>query len=314
MEVQQARTSTLSDAERIIDEEEELAAPRRSILARITPQWLAILWENKKSRVGLVILAMFAIVAIFAPWIAPYDPGSKEFQGNLPASSDHWLGTTTAGEDIFSQLVQGSRTSLVIGILGGLMATVIALIVGMSAGYLQGLPDEFLSMLINVAMLIPFLPLIILIAAYSPISGTLPIVLIIGITSWAWGARIKRAQMVTLRTRDFITAAIFAGEGFWRIIFKEILPNMLSLVVLGYLGAALGAMGAEFGLSVLGLTDPDVISWGKMLYWADNQGALLTGQWEWLVAPGACMSLLIVSFTLINFGIDALSNPHLRQE
>jgi peptide/nickel transport system permease protein len=174
--------------------------------------------------------------------------------------------------------------------------------------------DEALSFLINLALVVPVLPLIALLAAYSPVRGIGMVIVIIGITGWAYGARIKRAQIITLRTRDYITAATFAGDGLWRIIFREIMPNMLSLVVVGYLGAAMGAIGAEAGLSFLGLGDPETISWGTMSYWADNQGALVTGQWAWLLAPGLVLALLMTALTLINFGIDALSNPHLREE
>ena len=136
----------------------------------------------------------------------------------------------------------------------------------------------------------------------------------IAITGWAWGARFKRSQMITLRTRDYITAAQFAGDGPCRIIFREIMPNMISLIVLGFIGAAIGAIGAEAGLAFLGLGDPSTVSWGTMLYWANNGGALVTGQWAWLVAPGLALALLITALMLINFGVDALSNPHLREE
>ena len=160
--------------------------------------------------------------------------------------------------------------------------------------------------------MIPVLPLMIVLAAYSDVRGIGLIVFVIAITGWAGGARVKRSQIITLRTRDYVTAAKFAGEGTMRIVFREIMPNMTSLVVAGFMGAATAAVGAEAGLAFLGLGDPSTVSWGTMLYFAEN-GAMRPGQWIWLFAPGICLALLITSLTLINFGVDALSNPHLRE-
>ncbi|GAB3591861.1 hypothetical protein GCM10027446_11250 [Angustibacter peucedani] len=288
-------------------------APTGRTRSRRVPNWLAILWANKKSRAGLLLLAVFLLLAVASPVIAPYDPKSQEFDTSLGISGAHWLGTTGQGQDIFSQLVYGARTSIVVGILGGLLATIIALLIGMVAGYLQGWVDDVLSFFINLALVIPVLPLMVTLAAYSPVRGIGLIVFIIAITGWAWGARVKRSQIITLRTRDYVTAAKFAGDGTLRIIFKEIMPNMTSLVVAGFMGAATAAVGAEAGLAFLGLGDPSSVSWGTMLYFAENGSAMLTGQWIWLFTPGLALALLITSLTLINFGVDALSNPHLRE-
>jgi peptide/nickel transport system permease protein len=278
------------------------------------PGWLRIMWQNRKARFGVVLLGFFALVAIFAPLIAPYDPRDNDFVPFLKPNSDHWLGTTQAGQDIFSQLVYGARTSIVVGILGGGLATIIGLVVGLIAGYVGGLTDEVLSFFINLALVVPTLPLMIVIAAYSPVRGLTVVIVVIGITGWAWGARVKRSQMITLKERDYITAAVFAGDSMPRIVFREIMPNMTSLVVAGFIGAATGAIGAEAGLAFLGVGDPLTISWGTMLMWSDNSGALLTQSWAWFFPPGLCLALLITSLTFINFGVDAISNPHLREE
>jgi peptide/nickel transport system permease protein len=278
------------------------------------PSWLVILWRNGKCRTGLVLLTSFILVAIFAPLLAPYGPRTDSFPVSQSVSGSHWLGTTAQGEDVFSQLVFSSRTSLVVGLAAGLLATAIALVVGLTAGYLQGLVDEVLSFFINLGLVVPVLPLIIVLAAYAPVRGLGLIIIVISITGWAYGARIKRAQVITLRTRDYITAAKFAGDGTARIIMRELVPNMTSLIVVGFMSAALGAIGAESGLAFLGLGDPQTLSWGAMLNQASVGGALLTGQWAWLVAPGLALSALIMAFTLINFGVDALSNPHLRED
>ncbi|MDQ3167976.1 MAG: ABC transporter permease [Chloroflexota bacterium] len=311
--LQQGETPTVSDA-LPLDEEGAVEQQTRANRRFRVPGWLGILWENRKSRVGLVMLAIFLIVAVFAPLFSPHDPRSNDFAPNLDPGSGHLLGTTTKGEDIFSQLVYGARTSLIVGVVGGLLATAIALVIGLTAGYLGGTVNEVLTFFINLALVVPILPLIALLSAYAPGQGLWVVILIIGLTGWASGARLKKAQILTLRSRDYITAAVFAGEGLWQVIFREIMPNMISLVVVGFMGSAMGAIGAEAGLAFLGFGNPETISWGTMSYWANNQGALVTGQWAWLLAPGLALSFLIMALTLVNFGVDALGNPQLREE
>lgn len=294
---------------------ESVQVEAREVARRLhVPGWLVILWRNGKCRLGLVMLAAFILVAVAAPLIAPYEPRADDFPTSAGPSGSHWLGTTAQGEDVFSQLVYGARTSLIVGVVAGLASTVIGLIIGLTAGYKQGWVDEILSFFINLGLVVPVLPLMITLAAYAPVRGLWLIIFVIAVTGWAYGARIKRSQIITLRTRDYITAARFAGDRTARIIAREIVPNMTSLIVVGFMGAALGAIGGEAGLAFLGLGDPQTVSWGTMLNQASLGGALLTGQWAWLVAPGMALALLITSFTLINFGVDALSNPHLRED
>ena len=305
-----AAASDVAIEELALDEaEQEITTTRRRV-----PEWLEILWSNRKARIGLIMLACFILIAIFANQIAPYNPADTSFGPSEQPSPQHWLGTTQAGQDVYSQLIHGTRTSLIVGALGGGISTVIALVIGMIAGYMGGIVDEILSFFINLGLVVPVLPLMVTIAAYSPVKGPAVIILVIGLTSWAWGARFKRSQVLTLRVRDYITSAQFAGDSVFRIVFREIMPNMLSLVVLSYIGAAMGAIGAEAGLEFLGVGDPSTISWGMMLYWADNGGALVTGQWAWLIAPGLALAAITSCLMLINFGVDALSNPLLREE
>jgi peptide/nickel transport system permease protein len=291
-------------------EVERVELSRRSRL----PGWAVILLRNGKCRIGLVMLAAFVLIAIFAPLLATHDPRDGSFPTSTGPSGTNWLGTTAAGEDVYSQLIYGARTSIIVGLVGGALSTIIALVIGLVAGYKRGWIDEILSFFTNLGLVVPTLPLMITLAAYSPVHGLTLIIFVITVTGWAYAARIKRAQVFTLRTRDYITAARFAGDGTWRIIFREIVPNMTSLIVVGFMTAALGAIGGEAGLAFLGLGDPNTISWGTMLNQADNNGALVTGQWAWVIAPGLALALLITSFTLINFGIDALSNPNLRED
>ena len=282
----------------------------------VTPdRWWQVVWSSKKARVGLVILGLYVLMALFAPLIAPHDPLDGSFTPLLQPSGEHWLGTNTNGRDIASQLIFGSRVSLLVGLFGGALATAIALVIGLVSGYTEGtIVDDVLSFITNVALVIPALPLIITLVAYSDTRGVWLIVGIIALTSWAGAARAKRSQIITLRNRDFVTSAKFSGEGAGRIIFSEIMPNMSSLVVAGFVGAATGAVGAEAGRAVLGLGDTRSVSWGTMLYQADAQGAIQQGLLTWIFAPGLALAILITAMSLINFGVDLLSNPHLRED
>lgn len=294
-------------------------SPVEAPVAGPAPVWrtwvrgLATIWSVPKARLGLIILAVFLLTAVFAPLLAPYGATDNSFGRSEPASAAHWLGTTAAGEDVLSQVIFGSRVSVVVGFVAGAMATAVAVLVGLSWGYARGFLADVANFVVNLFLVIPALPLMIVIATYLQNSGLAMISIVIAITGWAWGARVLRSQTQSLRSRDFVTAAQFSGEGSWRIVFREILPNMTSLITGSYFGAATAAILAESGLSFLGIGDTTVVSWGSMLFWAQNSNALLTGQWLLLLAPGLCIALLATSLTLINFGVDGLSNPRLRE-
>lgn len=271
-------------------------------------------WKNRVARVGSIILILFIVVAIIAPLISPYSPNRSDFPQMLQPTAGHLLGTTQNGEDVFSQLIYGTRVSLSVGFIAGIATTILSLVIGLLAGYLPGIVDEILSYVTNVFLVLPSLPLMIVLAAYSPVKGAYLIIFVIVVTSWSWGARVLRAQVTTLRTRDYVIAARFAGDNMMRVLFREIFPNMMSLVAASFLGAALSAILGEAGLEFLGLGDPTVNSWGTMLYWAQNNGALLQGQWAWLTAPGLCIALLGTALVLMNFAVDELANPRLRRK
>jgi peptide/nickel transport system permease protein len=274
---------------------------------------VATVWANRLARVGIVILAVLVLLAIFAPLIAPYSPTDTDFGRSVPPDAAHWLGTTGSGQDVLSRLLYGARVSLLVAFAAGILSTVVAVAVGLFAGYLSGFAEETINFVVNLFLVIPALPLMIVIATYSPSRGIGVIVLVVVITGWAWGARVLRAQTSTLRRRDFVAAAEFSGERTHRIVFREILPNMVSLVAASFLGAATAAVLGEAGLEFLGLGNPNTISWGTMLFWAQNDNVLLLGQWPQILAPGLAVALLAASLSLINFGIDALSNPRLRE-
>lgn len=271
------------------------------------------LWSNGKARLGLIILGLFVLVAVFAPLLAPYGPKDNSFERNADASAAHWLGTTAAGEDVLSQLIYGSQISLLVGLAAGLLSTIVAVLIGLSWGYMRGFLGEVVGFIVNLFLVIPGLPLMIVIAAYLQNGGILMIIAVIVVTGWAWGARVLRSQTQSLRGNDFVTSAQFSGDSRARIVFREILPNMTSIIAGTLFGAATAAILAEAGLEFLGLGDSSIVSWGTMLYWAQNSNSLLTGQWLLLFAPGLCIALLALSLTLINFGVDGISNPRLRE-
>jgi peptide/nickel transport system permease protein len=275
---------------------------------------LRTLWGNGKARAGLIILGLIIAVAVFAPLLAPHSPSATTFTPYSAPNAVNWLGTTGNGQDVFSQLIYGARISLLVGVGAGVLATLVAVTLGLVAGYRPGLIDELLGFATNLALVIPALPLMIILAAYLQSRSVWTIVFVVALTSWATGARVIRSQTSTLRTREFVTSAVFSGERLLRIVFREILPNMTSLVAASFLAAATAAVLAEASLEFLGLGNPGTVSWGTILYAAQQQNALLTGQWAMVLAPGLAIVLLMVSFTLINFGVDALSNPRLREK
>jgi peptide/nickel transport system permease protein len=278
---------------------------------RLGDLWRA-LSRSRKAIVGVVLMLVFIVVSIFPGQIAPYDPRAKEFPPGLGVSWHHLLGTTAYGEDIFSQLVWGTRGSLVIALAVGALATALAVLVGVSAGYLGGTTDGFLSLVTDVILVLPIFPLIIVIAAYEKNAGFLTLIVVLGVLGWSYGARQLRSQTLSLRRREFLESARVRGERKSYVILFEILPTMTSLIVATFLGAALYAVLTAAGLQFIGLGDPNSLSWGTMLYWAQNNEALFAGMPLWAIAPGVCIALLGASFAFLNYAFDEISSPALR--
>ncbi len=229
-------------------------------------------------------------------------------------SATHWLGTTQTGQDVFLQVVVGTRVSLLLGFITGLVATIISVVVGLAGGYFGGVIDDVLSMVTNVFLVLPGLPLAIVLAAFLPYKGPLTIGFVTVITGWSWGARVLRSQTLSMRSREFVEASKASGESSMRIIFFEILPNEIAIVAAELLGTIIYAILAETGLEYLGLGDVTTVSWGTMFYWAGNNDAILLGAWWWILPPGLCIAVLGAGLAFINFGIDEIANPRLRKE
>jgi peptide/nickel transport system permease protein len=304
-------------------DDEEVPAPAGAAPITVTqgalsggPRWLRALLMDRKAALGLAILSFFMLVAIFGPLIWRGDPMASDYTATpqQPPSAAHWFGTDQQSHDVFLQMVYGTRSSLALGFSIGALATLLSVLVGMSAGYFGGWVDEVLSLLTNIVLVIPSLPLIIVLASWVQVKNDLPIIAIIGLTSWAWGARVLRSQTLAVRRRDFVLAAQVSGEAGWRIVLGEILPNMTSLVVSGFIGTTVFAIGAAAGLYFLGFGNLSEVNWFTILYWAQNSSALQTGAWWTFVVPGGAVALVGTALSLINFGIDQISNPRLRTE
>ncbi|MEV3854714.1 ABC transporter permease [Streptomyces sp. NPDC050095] len=269
--------------------------------------------SNPKAMTGLGILLLFTLIAAFPGMFTSVDhPDQLNYPPREGISTSHLLGTTGLGQDIYSQLIYGTRESLVIAVVAGALATVLSVLIGVSAAYLGGLADDLLSLLTNVVLVIPAFPLVIILAKYAG-KGSLTVILaVLVLTGWSYGANQMRAQALSLRNREFLESARARGERRSYVIVCEVLPTMTSLIVANFLGAALYSVLSAAGLQFLGLGDPNSQSWGTMLYWAQNQQALQTGTPLWSLAPGLCVALLGVAFALVNYAFDEIGNPALR--
>ena len=273
-----------------------------------------LLTLNRKVSFGLAVVVFFLLVAIFGPLFLHQDPNSFSADRLDPPSAAHWLGTTQTGQDVLAQMIAGTRLSIFMSFGIGIITIAISVVIGLVSGYFGGWIDEVLSLLTNIFLVLPTLPLAILLAAFSASRGSLTLIFVLTITGWSWGARVLRAQTLSMRNRDNVEAARASGESALRIIFFEIFPNEIAIVAAQLLGTIIYAILAETGLEFLGLGDITGSSWGTMLYWAGNADALILGAWWWFLAPGLCIAILGAGLTFINFGIDEIANPRLRSE
>lgn len=291
-------------------------APPVGLAGRSSLSWLKKLGRafrvSPKATTGVVIVLLFVVLAIVGPHLAAYNPSTPSSAVLKGPSGHHLLGTTESGEDVLSQLLDGTGPSLEVGFLASAVATLLSVVVGVSSGYLSRAAGETLSSIANIFLVVPTLPLIIIIIAYLPNKGSLTTALVISLTGWAFGARVLRAQTLSLRNRDHIVAARAAGERRWRIMFVEMLPGLLPVIVSQFLFTTVFAIVTMASLAFLGLMNVSVWNWGTMLYWAENDQAFTAGAWWWYVPPGLCIALLGMGLGLVNFGIDELINPRLR--
>jgi peptide/nickel transport system permease protein len=276
-------------------------------------QWAYVLIRHPQARIGLIIMSLLVLMAIFAPVLAPGGEPKYVAAPNLPPGGSHILGVDPLGRDEFALVVWGARISLEIGFGTGILAILVATIIGMIAGYFGGVVDNILTLIINLFLVIPGLPILILFAAYLR-PNTATVILTLAFTGWAFHARIIRAQTLSLREKDYVAAAITAGENNFTIIFRQILPNMINIIVGGIIGSSIYGIAASTSLAFLGLTNMEDISWGTNLFWAQNGNALLLGAWWVFVPSGFLVALAALALTWINYGMDEITNPRLRSE
>jgi peptide/nickel transport system permease protein len=293
-----------------------LAAPPRRVSRRLRmPGWLVLLLRNPKSCTGLAMVSFMVIIALIAPLISVAHPNDFNLLAARQAPSwNHLFGTTDQGSDIFSQVVLGARRSLLLGAAAGALATGVAAILGITAAYLGGIFDDIVNFLINVFLTIPAIPLLVVISGYLKNRGMETMIAVLAVVLWAFEARILRAQALSLKNRDFIQAAKSSGESTRRIVFGELVPNMISRIAAAFVLVFYIALLTDAGLEFLGLGDMTKTSWGVTLYWAQTNSTVLQGEWWPFFFPGAALAFTVLGLVLLLAGIDEVSNPRLRTE
>lgn len=260
---------------------------------------------------GGIIVGALLCGAVFAPLLAPYDPTERVGTPFLPPSSEHLLGTNDVGQDLLSELIFGARVSLSVGIVAAMVALLIGTSVGVIAGYYPKRLGAVMMRGVDVILILPFLPLLIVLAAYLGRS-LLNTILVIGILIWAEPARIIRSQVLSLRAREYVLAARSMGAPDRWTILRHIVPRTALLATGSFVRAVSSAILLEAALSFLGLGDPIQKSWGSTLFWAQARGAFLTPAWKWWVLPpGLLIMLASLGFALIAFSLEERINPRL---
>jgi peptide/nickel transport system permease protein len=292
----------------------DIAAPEESTDLEVQgapKRFIRAVVGNRKAAVGAVILLVICFVAAFPGLIAPDNPHAAIYASNAPPSAKHLLGTTQLGQDVFSQLIWSTRLTLIVTLIVSVIATFMSMIVGVTAAYVGGLTDRVLTVVTDVFLILPVLPLLILLAAYLP-PGVTSLIIVLCITSWAFQARQLRSQGLSVRNRDFLVAARVRGERPLYIILVEIVPTMTSLLAASFLALAVYVVGFAASLQFLGLGNSSDLMWGTMLYNAQASSALEAGNAWWALAPGGAVAILGAGFALLNYAFDEIGNPALR--
>ena len=261
-------------------------------------------------KLGGGVVGLFVLLALLGPMFVAdaSEPVGKPLD---PPSAAFWLGTTGQGQDVFAQLVAGARPTLLLAFSVGVAAAALGALVGIVAGARGGWLDAALRLVIDTFLVLPGLPLVVVVGAYLS-GGPAVVALVLVATGWAWPARVLRAQTLSLRGRDFIAAAVVAGEGRFRILLTEFLPNLLPVLASVTASAVIYALGALVGLEFLGLGEVERVTWGTLLYWARNDAAWITGSWWTFVPAGICVALVAFALSLLASSFDQVADPRLR--
>ncbi|GAB6102299.1 ABC transporter permease [Thermococcus sp.] len=300
---------------------------------------LKIAFGNRKFQFGFILLVFLLIFALIGPFLTPFAWDGlyyEKFEGvsiasygekTLPPLSHevittysgrevevlHILGTNINGQDLYARLVYGLRTSLWIAFLAALIGTILGITIGLVAGYKGGWVDEILMMFTNIMLVIPSIVLLVLVAAY--LSARTPAIqaIIIGLTGWPWVARAVRSQTLSLKNREFVNLARIVGQSDLRIVFEEIMPNMISYVVMAGILQFSGAILTSATLDFIGLGPTTMVSLGNILQRAISYNALQFGWWWWFIPPGLIITLIITALFFVNLGMEEVFNPRLRR-
>lgn len=288
-------------------------APPPAVAVKKRNEFLYFALRNNKLRVGLIVVLLFLFLALIGPLLTDYPPNDYVGPPGAPPSSEFWFGTTTFGQDVFTQFILGLRATFLVGVVGGGLGTLIGVLVGFVAGYRGGIVDELLNMLTNIVLVIPSLAVLLIIAAYLEVRGVLAESVFIGFTSWPWAARAIRAQTFSLRSRDFVDLARISGMGSMKIIFGEIAPNMMSYLFMTFILQFGGAILTAATLDFIGLGPTQGTSLGLMMNNALLWSALHLGMWWWFVPPGVAITAIVGAMYIMNVGLDEVFNPKLRE-
>ncbi|MCF6474505.1 ABC transporter permease [Nonomuraea sp. MG754425] len=289
---------------------QEVAPPERAGVRR---EALYFAVRNGKLMAGFGIVLVLLLLGLLGPVLFTDAPNEYGPQPMSPPSAEHWFGTTTFGQDVFTQFVHGLRSTFAVGVVGGGIAAVIGMLVGFVAGYRGGVVDEILNMLTNVILVIPTLAVLLIVNAYLGIRSVAVQGLFIGLTQWPWAARAIRAQTFSLRTREFVDLARMSGAGTGRIIAREIAPNMSSYLFMTFILLFGGSVLIASSLDFIGLGPTEGVSLGLMLQNANQWSALQLGLWWWFVPPGAAITAVVGALYVANVGLDEVFNPKLRE-
>ncbi|MBW6463410.1 MAG: ABC transporter permease [Firmicutes bacterium] len=279
----------------------------------MTSFW-SIYRQNSMGLIGLVILLVFALMALFGPYLVEITVMAVDGVTQVihPPTSGYWLGTDDLGKDILAGVIIGSRVSLLVGLAATAISMIIGTVIGIVSGFYGRAVDAVLMRITDVFLVIPWLPLMLVMAALlGPSLGN--IIFVIGITSWAGTARIIRSQTLSVKERPYVERARAIGSGDTHIMFYHILPNVFPLIFANTVLVAAVAILSETTLSFLGMGDPTQVTWGMMLHFAFSMGAVSYGAWWWLLPPGICVVLVVLSFTFIGYALDEVLNPKLRR-
>jgi len=272
-------------------------------------------FRNRMAVLGALMLLIATAMAVFAPWLAPYDPSAsvRVTIANIytPPDAVHWLGTDDAGKDVLSNLIYGARVSLTIGFFASFISLIIGGLIGLIAGFYGGRVDNLLMRITDILLVIPDLPLMIVLIAILG-RGQWILILVIGILGWTGTARVVRAQTLSIRERKFVQRARAIGADNLYIIRRHIFPLVFPIMVVNAVLVISAAILNESTLAFLGLGDPTRLSWGQMLNFAFRRGGMSAGAWWSLAPPGFAIIWVVLGLTLLGNGLERVFNPKLE--